>query len=201
MSFPALRKTNEVPKEQVFGASTKPEGGAAYPSFQEIRGGAVINLCGTKFSERCRPTFSFNREISEARNYGRGVGGKHSLERATLLEAKLCEATIYFLLFKQVYLVVGTDSHGTPSKAIHSLQNCWLFESPAHFNRSLRKPARENDSTGVTAVVNEGLLLLRGECVLADAGARETAQKGNASRRAVLVPKRLMTTINSHVRE
>ncbi|KAG2793701.1 hypothetical protein PC111_g22928 [Phytophthora cactorum] len=153
------------------------------------------------FSERCRPTFSFNREISEARNYGRGVGGKHSLERATLLEAKLCEATIYFLLFKQVYLVVGIDSHGTPSKAIHSLQNCWLFESPAHFNRSLRKPARENDSTGVTAVVNEGLLLLRGECVLADAGARETAQKGNASRRAVLVPKRLMTTINSHVRE
>ncbi|KAG3139152.1 hypothetical protein PC128_g25421, partial [Phytophthora cactorum] len=102
-----------------------------------------INLCGTKFSERCRPTFSFNREISEARNYGRGVGGKHSLERATLLEAKLCEATIYFLR----------------------------------------------------------LLLLRGECVLADAGARETAQKGNASRRAVLVPKRLMTTINSHVRE
>ncbi|KAG2871337.1 hypothetical protein PC114_g26971, partial [Phytophthora cactorum] len=34
------------------------------------------------------------------------------------------------------------------------------------------KPRR--DSTGVTAVVNEGPLL-RGECVWEDAGARETA--------------------------
>ncbi|KAG2851874.1 hypothetical protein PC116_g16155 [Phytophthora cactorum] len=44
-------------------------------------------------------------------------------------------------------------------------------------------------------------LLLREECVWADAGARETAQKGKAWRRAALVPKRPMTTIDSHVRE
>ncbi|KAG2808066.1 hypothetical protein PC113_g23983, partial [Phytophthora cactorum] len=64
--------------------------------------------------------------------------------------------------------------------AIRSLQNCWLFESPAHLpslTSQDQQPGRDKprrDSTGVTAVVNEGPLL-RGECVWEDAGARETA--------------------------